>query len=154
MYVGENSSRARTATRQTVKEKAMARDGSVRVKIRANGPVEGSARRAVFHKAERLARRIKDDMDRLTQDNGDLSAQNYAYVDRSTGIIHVGNRHKAARFVHNGTAPHVINARPGGTLAWKAADGSQRFAKSVFHPGTRANPFMKDALALNRGEVR
>jgi hypothetical protein len=45
-------------------------------------------------------------------------------------------------FVEYGTAPHVIEAKPGNTLHWKA-NGKDMFAKKVNHPGTMANPFIR-----------
>lgn len=45
-----------------------------------------------------------------------------------------------AIWVHEGTRPHKITAK-GRALAWEGA-GGMMFAKSVQHPGTKANPFM------------
>lgn len=44
-----------------------------------------------------------------------------------------------------GTAPHRINARPGGVLVFKVG-GQTVFTTSVNHPGTSAAPFMTPAL--------
>lgn len=49
--------------------------------------------------------------------------------------------------VHEGTAPHTITARPGGVLAFEIG-GETIFATSVNHPGTKAVPFLRDALPL------
>lgn len=49
-----------------------------------------------------------------------------------------------AAAVHEGTRPHVIRARPGGTLAFKVG-GNTVFAQSVNHPGTRPRPFLTNA---------
>lgn len=49
-----------------------------------------------------------------------------------------------AGFVHDGTRPHVIRARPGGVLAFPGAGGTV-YAASVRHPGTRPRPFLKNA---------
>ncbi len=54
-------------------------------------------------------------------------------------------------YVHEGTKPHIINAKPGGVLAfnWPAGPtGGMFFAASVNHPGTKARPFLRDALKL------
>jgi hypothetical protein len=48
-------------------------------------------------------------------------------------------------FVHDGTAPHVIDARPGGVLAFES-HGQIMFATSVNHPGTAPRPFLRSAL--------
>lgn len=52
-----------------------------------------------------------------------------------------------AVFVHEGTPPHVIRARPGGKMVffWRKA-GRVVFADRVNHPGTGANPFLVRAL--------
>lgn len=50
-----------------------------------------------------------------------------------------------ARYVHDGTRPHVIAPRrAGGVLAWQSG-GQTVFARRVFHPGTTARPFLKNA---------
>jgi hypothetical protein len=48
-------------------------------------------------------------------------------------------------FVHEGTRPHIINARPGGVLAFQS-HGQTVFATSVNHPGTAPRPFLRRAL--------
>lgn len=44
-----------------------------------------------------------------------------------------------AIYVHEGTRPHIITARPGGGLFWP---GAAHPMKSVHHPGTKPNRFM------------
>jgi HK97 gp10 family phage protein len=49
-----------------------------------------------------------------------------------------------ARYVHEGTRPHIIRPRHAQALRFKI--GSQViFAASVRHPGTRARPFLRNA---------
>lgn len=50
-----------------------------------------------------------------------------------------------APFVIHGTKPHIIAARNAKALHWKAADGSDRFATMVHHPGTKPNPYGRRA---------
>ena len=52
-----------------------------------------------------------------------------------------------AVFVHEGTHPHVIKARPSGKMVffWRKV-GRVVFRDKVFHPGARANPFLVKAL--------
>lgn len=51
-------------------------------------------------------------------------------------------------YIHEGTRPHVIRPRkPGGVLRFEM-HGEVVFARHVNHPGTRANPFLRDALPL------
>lgn len=52
-----------------------------------------------------------------------------------------------AVFVHEGTAPHTIRARNARALAF-TVDGRRVFAKSVRHPGTRPNPFLRQAAEI------
>lgn len=47
--------------------------------------------------------------------------------------------------VHDGTRPHVINAKAGGVLAFPW-HGAMAFFPSVNHPGTAARPFLRNAL--------
>jgi hypothetical protein len=49
-----------------------------------------------------------------------------------------------AKFVHDGTQPHVIRARNASVLAFQVG-GRKVFARSVRHPGTRPNPFLRTA---------
>lgn len=49
-----------------------------------------------------------------------------------------------AAAVHQGSRPHYIRARPGGALRfmWR---GQETFRRSVWHPGGRARPFLRNA---------
>lgn len=49
-------------------------------------------------------------------------------------------------YVHQGTAPHVIRPRNASALKFEAG-GRTIFASSVRHPGTRARPFLTNAVA-------
>lgn len=49
-------------------------------------------------------------------------------------------------YVHQGTAPHVIRPRNASALKFEAG-GRTIFASSVQHPGTRARPFLTNAVA-------
>lgn len=50
-----------------------------------------------------------------------------------------------AKFVAEGTKPHVIRPKNASALKFQIG-GRTVFAKSVKHPGTKANPFMSDAI--------
>jgi hypothetical protein len=64
--------------------------------------------------------------------------------------ITVGAYQPYAVFVHEGTKPHIIAPKDGGTLAflWPAMGPGMFFFKSVNHPGTKANKFLSDNLPL------
>lgn len=51
-----------------------------------------------------------------------------------------------AKFVEDGTAPHLIMPRRKKVLRF-IQNGEVRFARGVFHPGTEPRPFLKDAAA-------
>lgn len=46
------------------------------------------------------------------------------------------------KYVEFGTAPHIIKAKNGQALKFEM-NGKTVFAKSVVHPGTRPNPFIR-----------
>lgn len=50
-----------------------------------------------------------------------------------------------ARFVEEGTGPHRIEPRQALALHW-SSKGQDMFARSVNHPGTKANPFVQAAI--------
>jgi hypothetical protein len=50
----------------------------------------------------------------------------------------------ASRFLENGTPPHDIVAKNGGTLRFEIA-GTVFFRRMVHHPGTAERPFMQQA---------
>lgn len=49
---------------------------------------------------------------------------------------------KVARFLLNGTPPHVIQARRRDALAF-VVNGTQVFRRRVNHPGTKARPYLQ-----------
>jgi hypothetical protein len=51
-----------------------------------------------------------------------------------------------ARFVHDGTRPHVIRPRRARALRFEMG-GRAVFAAHVQHPGTKAAPFLAEAVA-------
>ncbi|MGL5911834.1 MAG: hypothetical protein ACRCZP_17660 [Phycicoccus sp.] len=53
-------------------------------------------------------------------------------------------------FVIGGTRPHLINARAGKALRFTGRGGQVIYRRSVRHPGTAANPFLRDALRAAR----
>jgi hypothetical protein len=56
-----------------------------------------------------------------------------------------GESNRYAIFVHEGTGPHVIEAKGGG-LMWP---GAAHPVKVVHHPGTHANKYMEGPLIAN-----
>lgn len=61
---------------------------------------------------------------------------------------------KYAKFVHFGTKPHIIKAKKAKVLAKKIGKkGVVFFGKEVNHPGTKAQPYLQNALKnyMNNG---
>ncbi len=51
-----------------------------------------------------------------------------------------------AFFVHEGTNPHPIEANSAKALMFEGGNGEMVFRKHVDHPGTPAQPWLKDAM--------
>ena len=49
--------------------------------------------------------------------------------------------------VHEGTRPHVITPKNGRVLRFPSKGGSIVYTQKVNHPGTKAVPFLADAMA-------
>lgn len=54
--------------------------------------------------------------------------------------------------VEYGTKPHIIRAKPGKTLAFRM-NGTMIFVKSVKHPGTKAQPYIRPAREWAQREL-
>jgi hypothetical protein len=62
-------------------------------------------------------------------------------------IIEIGSKLPYALFHHEGTRPHVIHARQGGTLRFTSSSRIV-YSRAVMHPGTKANRYLADSLPL------
>jgi hypothetical protein len=73
------------------------------------------------------------------------------YINHSVSLtgqtIEIGSKLPYALFHHEGTRPHIIHARPGGTLRFT---GRSRivYSRAIMHPGTKANKYLTDSLPL------
>ena len=77
---------------------------------------------------------------------GNLKKDIQVFDDRIENLeIEIGNTRLApyAKFVHDGTAPHVIKPKKMKALA--NVKTGQMFGKKVNHPGTKANPYLLNA---------
>jgi len=54
-------------------------------------------------------------------------------------------------YVHEGTAPHEIRPKRAKALFWR---GARHPVRSVHHPGTRAQPFLRNALTALHGRIQ
>ena len=100
----------------------------------------------------------------MTQSVGVIEAQGKANTPVKTGTLRrsitgqaqsyqlgvVGTNVPYARFVHDGTGPHVIVPTSKKALFWP---GAAHPVKRVNHPGSKANPFLRKALQQKRGQV-
>lgn len=68
------------------------------------------------------------------------SKGNVTYVT-ADGEVRVGTNIPYARYMNDGTAPHLITAKAGKMLAFTTAKGKV-VVKSVRHPGTPPRPFL------------
>ena len=86
---------------------------------------------------------------RCNVDTGRLRAAMYFEMTRNVNfeaVVRVGNHTNYARFVHNGTAPHIIRPNPPRQfLRFPGRTGAIVFARQVHHPGYGGNPFLLDA---------
>lgn len=81
---------------------------------------------------------------------GNLRSSQSSRVEVTAGRIVgvVENSASYAAAVHNGTAPHEIRPRSGNrVLTGWVFDGQPVFTPVVHHPGTKARPFLAQALA-------
>jgi hypothetical protein len=104
-----------------------------------------SARRQAAH----TARQIRDEAQRIVPvRTGELKRSIHTNPPRQTGHWRIEARVTAsaphARYVHEGTRPHIIRARYAQALHFRI-DGRDIFTKSVHHPGTKPNPFLATA---------
>lgn len=81
-------------------------------------------------------------------DTGRLrSSIRYTITDRALGVTaDLRSDVSYAEYVHDGTQPHIIRPRRrGGVLRFRAG-GQIVYARFVRHPGTRARPFLTEAI--------
>lgn len=137
------------ADRQTVRF----RGGSVTATSQVDViPLSGLFQRAGRREARKIGREIVREAKALAPvKTGRLRASIHMNDPRPVGRWRVEARVTAgapySKFVHEGTAAHVIRARNAQVLAfrWDKMGGRTVFFKSVQHPGTKANPFLATA---------
>lgn len=85
--------------------------------------------------------------ERFKDRSGDTRGSIHGEAHGLTGFVQAGG---AARFLENGTPPHIIRARNASVLRFEVA-GRVLFRRMVRHPGTAPRPFMHDAA--ERGAI-
>lgn len=86
---------------------------------------------------------------RCNVDTGRLRSSIYYELTRNVNFesnVRVGSRVNYARWVHEGSGPHIIRPNPPRQfLRFPGRSGGMVFARQVNHPGYRGNPFLRDA---------
>lgn len=109
----------------------------------------------VGRQVRRITNQVRDDcIAGCPVDSGDLvSTIKSRFPGQLKGYVSVGGSGPLVdsaphwRFVEYGTAPHWINSH--GSWSLKSDEGVY-FGRRVWHPGTQANPFMRNALYQRR----
>lgn len=100
-----------------------------------------------------LVRASAQEQHRYATKTGNLEkATDYRITDSGMqGVVFLdSNVAKYAPFVHEGTAAHLIRPKNKTILRFVPRGGNGFiFARKVFHPGTKADPFLYDALRRN-----
>jgi hypothetical protein len=81
----------------------------------------------------------------LEELTGILSNLGSAAGVAGSASVAVGGDNPVAAYIEYGTRPHTIRARNARVLAFETSGGTV-FARSVNHPGTKANPVLGNAL--------
>jgi len=85
---------------------------------------------------------------RCNVDTGRLRAAMYYELTRNVDFdaaVRIGNHTTYARWVHDGTGPHIIRPNPPRKFLRFPGRGGIVFARQVNHPGYAGNPFLLDA---------
>lgn len=81
------------------------------------------------------------------------SAVSARFEEPMTGVIYLDPAKPVASMIHQGTRAHAIFPRRKKMLRW-ATPGGFAFAKGVWHPGTKPDPFLFDALRTKADRVQ
>ncbi len=74
-------------------------------------------------------------------------------IKKITGGKSIGPDTPYDIYVEFGTGPHLIKPVRASVLHWVGKDGKDHFARSVMHPGTRRQPYMRPAMNENRKPI-
>lgn len=110
--------------------------------VAPGGPVYRDMLRRGIRVQNGARRRVNVDTGRL---RSSLNVEGPIVRNGAAGV-RVGTNVEYAIYVHEGTRPHLIRPQARAALRFQAGGGVV-YARRVFHPGTRGNPFLRDALA-------
>jgi len=115
------------------------------VRMLPSGLVQLEARSADITK--KITREVfRDIQRRVPVDTGELLDSLDMSVASLVGTITVSAEHWAA--VEYGTKPHIIRSH--GDYALRNRETGQSFGRTVHHPGTEAQPYMRPAVYKKR----
>ena len=114
--------------------------------------IQGESRRVLNLRAQRILNRARIlapvNTGRLRASGRIKRAAFFSFRPKAKVIFDVDY----ARFVNDGTAPHIIRPRNAQALRFRIG-GRVVYAKVVHHPGTRAKPFLDRAVREELGSV-
>lgn len=123
--------------------------GRIDLDLHSDGRINAVASRAALPEVTKITRRVLNRAKVLAPvDTGRLRSSGRMDI-RITAVGPTGSVSfpvSYARYVHEGTRAHVIRAKNKKTLRFKGRGGGWVFRKKVNHPGTRARPFVEQAL--------
>ena len=80
---------------------------------------------------------------------GNLRSSINHKVNKAKKVTYLGTNSDYALPVEKGSVPHTIRPKTANTLSWISKGGNRFYAKSVNHPGTKAQPFLTPAIEKN-----
>lgn len=75
------------------------------------------------------------------------------FQEPMTGSVFLDPAYPVASMIHQGTKAHAIFPKNRKRLRW-ATGGGFAFAKGVWHPGTKPDPFLYDALRAKEERIQ
>ena len=93
---------------------------------------------------------------RFISRTGQLERSIDVRFNENSGIVYIDSQSAPhGPFVHEGTAPHDIFPKNKKALRWAPqGDGAFQFARVVHHKGTKADPFLYEALKAKHDDIR
>lgn len=93
---------------------------------------------------------------RFISRTGQLERSIDVKFNENSGIVYIDSQSAPhGPFVHEGTAPHSIFPKNKKALRWAPQGGGAfQFARVVHHKGTKADPFLFNALKSKKDDIR
>lgn len=93
---------------------------------------------------------------RFISRTGQLERSIDVKFNENSGIVYIDSQSAPhGLFVHEGTAPHSIFPKNKKALRWvPQGGGAFQFARVVHHKGTKADPFLFNALKSKKDDIR